>query len=409
MLEIFFRWEGVLSLPWWGYVLLALISTHITIICVTLFLHRSQAHKAVIFHPIVTHPMRFWLWLTTGMTTKAWVAVHRKHHAKVETEDDPHSPVTKGIRKVLFQGAELYRVAALQSDVLEEYGRGTPNDVIERKLYSNVPNFGIILLLLTCFLVFGWAGVAIWAVQMAWIPFLAAGVINGGAHYAGYRNFSTADNSTNLINVGWLIGGEELHNNHHAFPSSAKFSVKWWEFDAGWLYLRILSALKLAQVKRVAPMPGATKAKDGLDVETVQGLLSCQLHVMAEYIHRVARPALRNELRRLRLSSFEKRGLLFDIKDVRHSLLRLGAREDEHRRVKEILHLDGISDSLHTVYELGYKLQQLWNNRTRKESSLHDALLEWCRQAEGSNLASLQEFAARIKGYSLKPCPVSVG
>lgn len=404
MPELFFQWSGLLSLPWWGYVLLVLGTTHITIICVTLFLHRSQAHKAVVFHPAVAHLMRLWLWSTTGLRTKAWVAVHRKHHAAVETENDPHSPVIVGIRKVLFQGTELYRAAAMQKSVIDEYGRGTPDDWIERNLYSAWPNAGVTLLLIGGFLVFGWAGVAMWAVQMAWIPFLAAGVINGGGHYAGYRNFGTDDASTNLINIGWLIGGEELHNNHHAFPSSAKFSIKWWEIDAGWLYLRLLSAMRLAQVRRVAPVPGKTKKEGDLDGETLQDLLSCHLHVMAEYIHHVVRPALNNELRHLR----DKRcraAMIMKIKGVRSSFVHLGMREKEHKQVNEILRLEEISDSLHTVYELGCRLRRLWSIRARHGASLHDALLEWCQQAEKSGYRSLQEFALRIKGYSLKSCP----
>lgn len=391
-------WNGVWPMPWWGYVLVTLLTTHLTIICVTLFLHRAQAHMSARFHPTVEHLMRFWLWLTTGLNTKAWVAVHRKHHAVVETPEDPHSPVQKGIRKVLFQGAELYRVSAAQPEVLEQYGHGTPDDWMERKVYKRFINFGVAILAVALFAVFGWPGVAMWAVQMMWIPFLAAGVINGGGHYAGYRNFDTDDNSTNLVSIGWLIGGEELHNNHHAFPGSAKFSLKWWEFDAGWLYLRALAKLGLAEIKRVAPMPGVTRADGVLDMETVRNLLSCRMHVMSEYIGKVVRPTIKKELRRL-TSRPETRRRLLSVK----SLL-LNLRHADSERVKEAL--DGEADApLKTVYEFGCRLRALWSRRADK--SLSEDLAEWCAHAEESGLQSLRSFSERIKGYTLKPSRVA--
>ncbi|MFL6712717.1 MAG: acyl-CoA desaturase, partial [Sulfurifustis sp.] len=226
---------GVVSLPWWGYVLVALVFTHITIASVTIYLHRHQAHRALDLHPVVSHFFRFWLWLTTGMITKEWAAVHRKHHAKVETPDDPHSPQQWGIRKVLWDGTSLYRVASKDGEILAKYGHGTPDDWIERHLYSRRNTWGIASMLVINLVLFGPIGLTIWAVQMAWIPFFAAGVINGIGHYWGYRNYEVQDASRNIVPWGILIGGEELHNNHHAYPSSAQLSNKWWVFDIGWL------------------------------------------------------------------------------------------------------------------------------------------------------------------------------
>ena len=336
--------------------------------------------------------MRFWLWLTTGLNTKEWVAVHRKHHAMVETPEDPHSPKQWGILRVLFKGADLYRLTSRQPAVVEQYGHGTPDDWIEHKVYKH-PDMAVTLLLLIAFALFGWVGVAMWAVQMMWIPFFAAGVINGGAHYAGYRNFETEDCSTNLVNIGWLIGGEELHNNHHAFPSSAKFSIKRWEFDAGWLYLSLLSKLGLAEIKRVAPMPGKTDMSGGLGVDTVRNLLSCRLHVMSEYIRQVLRPVIKKELRRLDPSGARR------LLSIKSSLLRL--RCDENKQTSE--NMDGLSDSLKTAYKLGCHLQSLWAKQ-KSDGSLREALVEWCAHAEESGMQSLHNFSTRIKGYTLQPC-----
>ena len=244
---------GLFDLPWWGYVLYALAVTHITIAAVTIFLHRCQAHRALDLHPVISHFFRFWLWLTTGMITKNWTAIHRKHHARCETEEDPHSPQVEGINKVLWEGAELYRREARNQETREKYGLGTPDDWIERNLYTGHDRIGIGSLLVINFILFGFAGVAIWAVQMAWIPFFAAGVINGIGHYWGYRNFQPEDASTNIVPWAILIGGEELHNNHHAYASSARFSNRWYEFDIGWFYIRLMQTLGLAQVKKVAP------------------------------------------------------------------------------------------------------------------------------------------------------------
>lgn len=243
--------SGVFQWPWWGYVLVTLGLTHVTIASVTIFLHRNQAHKALILHPVISHFFRFWLWLTTGIITKEWAAIHRKHHAKCETVDDPHSPQILGIKKVFFCGAELYKKEATNRETLDRYGKGTPDDWIERNLYSRHSFFGIGIMLVTDVLLFGLIGVTVWAIQMMWIPVTAAGVINGFGHYFGYRNKETKDASTNVVPWGFIIGGEELHNNHHAHPISAQLSLKWWEFDIGWVYIRTLEVFGLARVKYI--------------------------------------------------------------------------------------------------------------------------------------------------------------
>ena len=274
---------GIIDLPWWGYVVTALILTHITIASVTIFLHRHQAHRALDLHSIPSHFFRFWLWLTTGVVTKEWAAIHRKHHAKCETEEDPHSPVILGIGKVLREGAELYQKEAKNLETLNRYGHGTPDDWLERNIYGRHDRPGIVLMLAINIVLFGPLGLTIWAVQMAWIPVNAAGIINGLGHYFGYRNFACADASTNIIPWGIFIGGEELHNNHHAYASSAKLSSKWYELDIGWVYIRTLAMLKLAQVKKLAPKVRLNHSKINCDLETLQAVIVNRYEITARY------------------------------------------------------------------------------------------------------------------------------
>ncbi|OGT64579.1 MAG: aminotransferase, partial [Gammaproteobacteria bacterium RIFCSPLOWO2_02_47_7] len=287
--------HGLLQLPWWGYVLVILGLTHITVAAVTLYLHRHQAHHAIDLHPVISHFFRFWLWLTTAMITREWVAIHRKHHARVETKDDPHSPQTRGIAKVLFEGAELYKQEALNKDTLRSFGHETPDDWIEHNLYTRYRDFGIVLMLLIDFVLFGFIGITIWAVQMGWIPFLAAGVINGIGHWGGYRNFESPDASTNIVPWGILIGGEELHNNHHAFASSAKFSSHWWEIDLGWSYIRFLNFLGLARIKKIAPKLLVDQQKPEIDLDTVRAVITNRLHIMSRYARVVVTRVYREE------------------------------------------------------------------------------------------------------------------
>ena len=388
--------DGVIPLPWWGYILVLLGLTHITIASVTIYLHRSQAHRALDLNPMINHFFRFWLWLTTGMVTKEWVSIHRKHHAKCETEQDPHSPYFKGINTVLWKGAELYREEAKNLDTLKNYGHGTPGDWLEKNLYSRYSALGVSLLLVLNVILFGLYGVTIWAVQMMWIPFFAAGVINGLGHYWGYRNFETADGSTNLTNLGILIGGEEMHNNHHAFPGSAKFSIKWWEFDVGWLYIRLFSVLRLACVRRVAPRPVILEEKDKIDMDTLRAIIVSRLHVMAQYARNVTIPVFKQQLHE---ADRPYRCLL---KQVRGTLLREESRIDEvaRSRLQRVL---SQSETLETVYEFRRRLQELWSRTYGNHEKLLQALQEWCQQAEATGVEVLIDFSRRLRGYSLRP------
>src|SRR6478735_3204717 len=275
--------HGLTPLPWWGYVVVALVLTHITIASVTIFLHRSQAHRGLDLHPVASHFFRFWLWMTTGMVTKEWVAIHRKHHAKVETPDDPHSPQTRGIKTVLLRGAELYRDESKIRETLEKYGHGTPDDWIERNLYTPFSWQGVGLMLVIDLALFGPIGATIWAIQMLWIPITAAGIINGIGHYWGYRNFACNDASTNIVPWGILIGGEELHNNHHAYGTSAKLSSRWYEFDIGWAYIRLLSFFGLATVRKVAPRIKVDRRKAAVDLDTLQAVITHRYAVATAY------------------------------------------------------------------------------------------------------------------------------
>jgi len=387
---------GLLDLSFWGYVAVTLVMTHITIASVTIYLHRHQAHRALDLHPAVSHFFRFWLWLATGMVTREWVAVHRKHHARCETPEDPHSPQVLGINKVLWEGAELYKAEAAKPETLDKYSHGTPNDWMERHIYSPYNGRGILLMFLIDLLLFGMPGITVWAVQMMWIPFFAAGVINGIGHWWGYRNYETEDASTNIVPWGVLIGGEELHNNHHAYASSAKFSTKWWEFDVGWLYIRLLSALGLARVKKVPPKPVLVPGKEKVDVDTLSAIITNRLQVMAQYAHNVVQRVYRDELRK---ADGGYRGALKRAKAlmVREESL-LG--EEGRQRLQNALN---ISQSLQTVYEYRQRLQAIWMQRTASQENLLQSLQEWCRQAEATGIRALVDFSRNLRRYSLQP------
>ena len=388
--------DELISLSWWGYIALTLILTQITIAAVTLYLHRCQAHCALELHSIISHFFRFWLWLTTGIVTKEWVAVHRKHHAKTESEEDPHSPHTQGISTVFWKGAFLYRKESRNSETLKNYGHGTPDDWLERNIYARHSFHGISILLVLNFILFGFIGIAIWAVQMIWIPLTAAGVINGIGHYWGYRNFETEDGSTNIVNFGLIIGGEELHNNHHAYPSSAKFSSKWWEFDLGWLYIQILSFLKMAKVRRRAPQPTRLINKDSIDIETAKAIISSKLHVMADYAHRVTLPTFQTELPDFDVS-YQKL-----VRQLRTALIREDSRLKPLHR-KHLQQLLQNSETLKTVYEFRTRLQALWNETYASHERLIQAIMQWCKEAEATGIKVLQEFAQNLRSYALQP------
>lgn len=393
MLEIL---NGLVDLPWWGYLLVALGFTHITIAAVTIFLHRHQAHRSLELHPIPSHFFRFWLWLTTGMITKEWAAVHRKHHARCETEEDPHSPQIFGLPKVLWEGAELYRQESRNAETLEKYGRGTPDDWLEKHVYTGRSKLGIILMFVLNVLLFGPIGITIWAVQMIWIPFFAAGIINGVGHFWGYRNFESPDAATNIVPWGILIGGEELHNNHHAFPSSAKLSAKSWEFDIGWFYIRTLETLGLAKVKKVAPAPVINPAKQTADMETVRAILVNRLHVLSHYAKEVVVPVLREEAHKA------DEGVRRVFKRARSTLVRGDAvmREDDKTQLQAAL---SRSQQLTVVYEYKTRLQELWQRSHTSQDSLLHHLQEWCKQAEDTGIKVLQDFARSLKGYTIQP------
>ena len=393
--------SGMLPLPWWGYILVALALTHITIISVTIYLHRHQAHRALEMSPVLSHFFRLWLWLTTGMTTRGWVAVHRKHHDTVETNDDPHSPRIYGINKVLWEGTELYRKEAACKETLAKYGQGTPNDWIERNIYSH-NLVGIFTVLAVLVLLFGAAGISIWAVQMMWIPFFAAGVINGLGHWFGYRNFQCHDNSTNIIPWGILIGGEELHNNHHAFANSARLSYRWWEFDVGWMYLQIFRVLGLVKINKVSRRPPVTRLGDTtnmLDIDTLRTILTNKQYIMARYCKDVVRRVCREELQsspdmtRARLLSYAHRFAMHH-------------RDIVNTKIKEILDTAWDDPSLSVIYRQKARLQDLWQQRSATAGDMESSLRylsEWCHEAEKSGVDALKEFAMTLRRYTSSP------
>lgn len=384
--------NGLLDLNWWQLVLVTLGLTHVTIVSVTVFLHRAQAHRALDLHPVLAHFFRFWLWLTTGMVTREWVGIHRRHHARCETEEDPHSPQVFGLGKVLWEGAELYREAAAQPDLVERYAHGTPDDWIERKLYGRFNFVGVGVMLAIDFVLFGVLGIAVWAVQMIWIPFFAAGVINGVGHYWGYRNYQSPDAATNIAPWGILIGGEELHNNHHAFPSSARLSSRWFEFDIGWLYIRIFALLRLARVRRVARRPAMDLANSVIDMDTVKAVVVHRMHVLADYARDVIKPVADAELCH---SEGECRRLA---RQARRLLLRDEALLDANSRQRLQALLER-SQVLATVHRSRQQLQEVWERTASSQEALLGALQQWCRDAENSGIKALEEFARSLRSY----------
>ncbi len=394
------QFSGLIDASVWEVVGYTLLTTHITIAAVTIYLHRHQAHRALDLHPAVAHFFRLWLWLTTGMVTRAWVAIHRKHHAKCETPEDPHSPQVLGLKKVLLEGAELYRAAARQPEILEKFGHGTPDDWLERHVYTPHSGKGILITLAVDVLLFGPIGLTVWAVQMLWIPFFAAGVINGIGHYWGYRNYECADASTNIVPWGILIGGEELHNNHHTFASSAKLSSKWWEFDIGWMYIKLLSYLGLAKVKKVAPKPVIGPAKPAVDMDTLRALFTYRFQVMADYTRQVIARVNAEELGR---AVGPDRGLL---KRARRILAREESLMDDttRARLEEIL---ARNPTLNTVYQFKVRLKAIWTRSQESQEALLQQLQEWCQQAEATGIQALQEFAGRIRRYYPVPPPAT--
>ncbi|HWD23129.1 MAG TPA: fatty acid desaturase [Burkholderiales bacterium] len=386
---------GFFDLPWWGYVLTALGLTHITIAAVTIFLHRCQAHRALELHPAIAHFFRFWLWLTTGMVTKEWAAIHRKHHAKCETAEDPHSPQIYGINRVLWLGVFLYVKESYNKQTLERYGHGTPDDWMERNVYTSHASAGVMLLLALDLLAFGVVpGVLIWVTQIAWIPFWAAGVINGVGHFFGYRSYDVADASTNIVPWGILIGGEELHNNHHAFASSAKLSSKWYELDIGWLYIRVLEALGLATVKKLAPKPRFAAPKPAADLDTLHAVIANRYDVLSRYAKSIRRTYAQEVDRLTRWSPRDAEVL----RSLKRALLRGQALAGAERaRLAEALKK---SRALATAIAMRDELIALWDRSTASKEQLLRQLQDWCHRAEASGIPPLVDFSQRLRSYS---------
>ncbi|MBK6630569.1 MAG: fatty acid desaturase [Betaproteobacteria bacterium] len=387
--------SGLFDLSWWGYLLVVLALTHVTIAAVTIFLHRHQAHRALDLGPLPSHFFRLWLWLTTGMVTKEWTAIHRKHHAKCETAEDPHSPQTLGLNRVLWGGVFLYVKESRRAETMERYGHGTPDDWLERHIYTPGQKLGIVLMLAIDIALFGLVpGVLIWGMQMIWIPFWAAGVINGIGHFWGYRNFASSDASTNIVPWGILIGGEELHNNHHAYATSARLSNKWYEFDIGWFYIRLLEMLGQARVKKVAPTPRLTRARQTIDLDNLQAVITHRYDVMAKYMKSL-RQIYREEAGKLKAS--------LDAKALKSLRRRLGD-DVETLSIQDRRHLEAVlekSSRLFLVVEMRRELATLWQRSTASQEELIVRLQDWCRRAEESGIRQLEEFSQRLRSYAI--------
>jgi len=386
-----FLFSGVFDLPWWAYCLVALGLTHVTIAAVTIFLHRCQAHRALELGPLPSHFFRFWLWLTTGMITREWAAIHRKHHAKCETPDDPHSPQVLGLNRVLWAGVFLYVRESHNRETVARYGHGTPDDWLEHSLYTPWHKFGVVLMAMIDLALFGFLpGISIWAVQMVWIPFWAAGVINGVGHFWGYRNFGCADASTNILPWGILIGGEELHNNHHAYATSAKLSSRWYEFDIGWFYIRLLALLGQARVKKVAPLPRLGVPRAEVDLDTLQAVIACRYDVLARYARSLA------EVYRQEIEGLADRAQFKGLK--RWLDVDAGAVPAEWRgRLDALL---ARSQSLATLYAMREELAQVWSRTNASAEQLVGALQAWCQKADASSIAQLRELSVRVRSYA---------
>lgn len=387
---------GALHLSAWGYVIVTLVMLQITMMAVTLYLHRDQAHRAIDLHPVLRHFFRFWIWCTSGMLTREWVAVHRKHHAFCETKGDPHSPQVYGLKKVLFEGAELYRAEKDNRETVEKFGRGAPNDWLEKNIYLRVPFGGILLLVITELLLFGVPGIIIIAIQMSSMPLFAAGIINGLGHYSGYRNFECEDASTNLVPWAFLIGGEELHNNHHAFPTSAKFSVRRWEFDIGWLYITILRSLGLVKVNKVAPRPVLQKKPgSNIDIENLRAIIINRMHVLRDYTKQVTLPVFKKEQALAAGdAAFRRAKKLL----VRRPVM---LDKDAKLRLRKLL---ADNAALQTVHDFRESLSELWSGANNiSNERLLAQLKEWCAAAEASGIKVLEDFAERLRSYQLAP------
>lgn len=380
------------SIPW--MVVYFLFATHLTFISITLYLHRHLAHRALYLHPGISHIFRFVLWLTTGMVTKEWVAIHRKHHAKTETVDDPHSPVIHGLPNILFKGVEYYR-AAIEKETLSTYGQGTPDDWLERNVYTKHPIVGVGALAIVDVLLFGVVGVVIWALQMMWTPFWAAGVINGVGHALGYRNFECPDNAKNICPIGILACGEELHNNHHTYPNSARFAVKPWEFDLGWQYIRLLGLVNLAKPLHTGPVVEKVEGKHQIDMDTLWAVVNDRFRIMSEYAESVVKPIIQRERNRS-----ENRHVKFMFRRADKALCTHDLVLHE-QQINQIQQVTSRSPVLKVLYKLRVGLSELWAKRTGDADELLKAFRAWCAEAESTNLVEVKRFVADLRRLSI--------
>lgn len=390
-----FLTNGITNATWWQIVLFTLVVTHITIVAVTIFLHRSQTHRGLDLHPIASHFFRFWLWMTTGMVTKEWVAIHRKHHAKCEREEDPHSPMVYGIERVLFSGAELYRTESKKAETLKRFGHGTPDDWLERNVYTRHSALGVSLMLIIDVALFGVLGLTVWAIQMAWIPFWAAGVVNGLGHYIGYRNYASPDTSTNLGPIGIIIGGEELHNNHHAHGTSARFSSKWYEFDIGWMYICMMKAVGLAKVRRVAPRPQMEPGKPVVDLQTLNAVITHRYEIMAHYAD-LLKATCREEMAKLKNSPASKEALQ-PLSQFEQKLHRSELLATDRSDLDKVIAQHGV---LATLVEMRADLARIWESSSASSDKLLADLQAWCQRAQQSGIKSLEDFSLRLRQYA---------
>lgn len=386
--------QGITNASAWQIVLFTLVVTHITIASVTIYLHRHQAHRALELHPAVAHFFRFWLWLTTAQVTKEWAAIHRKHHAKCETADDPHSPQVKGIKTVFWTGAELYRAEAKNAETLKRYGHGTPDDWLEKNVYTKHTTKGVALMLLINLALFGVAGLSVWAVQMLWIPITAAGIINGIGHYWGYRNYESPDAARNILPWGILIGGEELHNNHHTYASSAKLSSKWYEFDIGWFYIRTLEVLGLASVKKRAPTPVISSAKSNIDAATLDAVITNRYEILARYKKMVS-GAFESEMSKLLQNGKIQQD---KVQAWKQSFLKKKGSQAEQESIQR--ELFGHCAALATIHQMREELIAIWTKSHANADMLIEQLKAWCAKAEQSGIAALESFALRLRCYA---------
>ena len=386
--------NGLVDFTWVEYVAYTLVITHITIVAITLYLHRGVCHSAIEIKPILSHFFRFWLWLTTSMKTADWVAIHRKHHAKVETIDDPHSPAVFGIKNVLFRGADLYHDEKNNKETIEKYSENCPKDWVEKQIYTGRSNHGILLLFISNILLFGVVGIIIWSIQMAWTPIFAAGGINGAGHYYGYRNYDTNDDSTNIIPIAFFIGGEELHNNHHAFPTAAKFSLKSWEFDIGWFYIKLFSLFGLIKVKRLATKTIVRNPNDILDSNAAYALLKSKITVITNYSKSVLKPILITECTNANS----------DLKDLLKKSKATLSKQPSRISNQDTNTLQVIFDkcnSLGTAYHLKNKLYDILHSRNIKHEKFIETINEWCLEAKSTGIDCLDDFSESLKGYTV--------